>query len=122
MRSIANDLGCSKTAVRESLLREKVDLRAHSHGQTSKGRKPVALSVRNAPYGYCLVNGMLVEDPREMSVVSLMVKWWNQGMSYGAIARKLNSQKIKPRKAAAWSQPTVGFILQRQPNTNRRSK
>ena len=122
MRSIANDLGCSKTAVRESLIREKVDLRAHSHSQTSKGRRSVALSIRNAPYGYCLVNGMLAEDPREMSVVALMLKWWGQGMSYGAIARKLNSQKIKPRKAAAWSQPTVGFIVQRQSTKTRGPK
>lgn len=80
------------------------------------------MSIRNAPYGYCLVNGALLEDPREMAVVALMVKWWTQGMSYGAIARKLNSQKIKPRKAAAWSQPTVGFILQRQPNIKKRSQ
>lgn len=122
MRSIAKELGCSKTSVRESLLKEKVDLRAHSHSQLSKDKKSKTLSVRNAPYGYCLVNGVLVEDPREMSVVALMVKWWNQGMSYGAIARKLNSQKIKPRKAAVWSQPTVGFIVQRQPDTNRRPK
>jgi len=57
-----------------------------------------------------------------MAVVAQMLKWWKQGMSYGAIARKLNAQKIKPRKAAAWSQPTVGFIIQRQPDTHRRSK
>lgn len=121
LRSIAKELGCSKTAVRESLIREKVDLRAHSHSQVNKTRKSATLSVRNAPYGYCLVNGMLTEDPREMSVVALMLKWWGQGMSYGAIARKLNSQKVKPRKAATWSQPTVGFIIQRQSEHNRRS-
>jgi hypothetical protein len=43
-----------------------------------------------------------------------MLSWWKNGMSFGAIARRLNSQKIKPRKASQWSQPTVGFIIQRQ--------
>lgn len=122
LSAIAKEIGCCKATVREALLKEKVVLRAHSHSQIGANKKSKTMSVRNAPYGYCLVNGVLVEDPREMAVVALMVKWWNQGMSYGAIARKLNSQKVKPRKAAAWSQPTVGFILQRQPNTNRRQK
>jgi hypothetical protein len=84
LRSIANELGCSKTAVRESLLREKVDLRAHSHSQLTNHRKSKTMSVRNAPYGYCQVNGSLTEDPREMAVVAQMLKWWKQGMSYGA--------------------------------------
>jgi hypothetical protein len=78
------------------------------------------MSVRNAPYGYCLVGGKLLEDPREMAVVQLMLKWWGEGMSLGAIARRLNSQRIKPRKATSWSQPTVGFIIQRQPKKPRR--
>lgn len=122
LRAIAKEVGCSKTHVRDTLLTEKVVLRAHSCSQLSKNKRTMTISVKNAPYGYCLVNGKLAEDPREMRVVHLMIQWWSQGMSYGAIARKLNSQKIKPRKAEAWSQPTVGFILQRQSNINRRSK
>jgi hypothetical protein len=72
------------------------------------------MSIRTAPYGYCLVNGKREVDPKEASVVRLMMKWREQGMGYCAIARRLNEQNIKPRKAAKWSQPTVGFIIQRQ--------
>lgn len=122
LSAIAKEIGCCKTTIREALSKENVVLRAHSHKQVSSHKQSKTMSVRSAPYGYCLVNGILVEDPREMAVVKLMVKWWTQGMSIGAIARKLNAQKVKPRKAATWSQPTVGFILQRQPNINRRSK
>jgi hypothetical protein len=43
-----------------------------------------------------------------------MMKWREQGMGFCAIARRLNEQNIKPRKAAQWSQPTVGFIIQRK--------
>ncbi len=55
-----------------------------------------------------------------MANVSLMMTWWKQGQSLGAIARRLNDQKIKPRKAAHWSQPTVGFIIQRQNQSNKK--
>jgi hypothetical protein len=34
-------------------------------------------------------------------------------MGHCAIARRLNEQGIKPRKAAQWSQPTVGYIIKR---------
>jgi hypothetical protein len=61
-----------------------------------------------------LVDGQLREHPKEMAVVRQILKWSQQGLSHGAIARRLNDQKVKPRKAAQWSQPTVGFIIKRQ--------
>jgi len=120
LRAIATEVGLSKSGVRQTLLSAGVALRAHSNDQIKSGKASKATSIRNAPYGYCLVNRRLLEDPREMAVVQLMLQWWRDGMSLGAIARRLNSQKIKPRKAASWSQPTVGFIIQRQSNKLRR--
>jgi len=116
LQAIASKLRCSKTAVRDALIKAGVELRAHSTGQLDARLRVKAKALRNAPYGYCLVNGQLEEDPREVAVVQLIMKWWRQGLSHGAIARQLNRQKIKPRKAAQWSQPTVGFIIKRQPN------
>lgn len=89
-------------------------LRAHSNDQLDGPVKAKSIAIKNAPYGFALVNGVLHEDPKERAVVQLIIKWWQQGLSHGAIARKLNDQKIKPRKAARWSQPTVGFIIKRQ--------
>ena len=114
LRAIATELNVSKTAVRANLLRAGIPLRTHSNNQLITSPLPKLRSVKTAPYGYCLVKGKLLEDPREMANVRLMISWWNQGQSLGAIARRLNDQKIKPRKATHWSQPTVGFIIQRQ--------
>ena len=116
LQAVARQVHRSKTYVRKTLLESGVDLRAHSNDQLGGPAKPKSIAIKNASYGFALVNGTLHENPTEMAVVQLIVKWWQQGLSHGAIARKLNSQKIKPRKAAFWSQPTVGFIIKRQTN------
>lgn len=90
-----------------------MELRSHSNGQIQDKKKPRAKSIKTAPYGYCLVDGMLHKDPREQSVLKLILKWATLGQSHCAIARKLNDQKLKPRHAEKWSQPTVGFIIKR---------
>lgn len=113
LSAIARELGIPKTKVRETLIYGGVALRAHSRRQLKCGSLPLRVSTRTAPYGFCVVGGKLVEDPREAEVVRLIKKWWQQGMSHCAITRRLNDQGIKPRKAALWSQPTVGFIIKR---------
>jgi hypothetical protein len=110
LSAIAAEIGIAKTTVRQALIADGVALRAHSNRQLGAKTR----SIKTAPYGYCLVGGRLIEDPREMAIVQMMLAWWRGGQSLGAIARRLNSQKIKPRKASKWSQPTVGFIIQRQ--------
>lgn len=113
LQGIATELGTAKNTIRQALLRQGVTLRAHSNSQL-RAVKNVKAAIKNAPYGYCLVQGRLAEDPKEIAAVRLILKWWHGGMSLGAIARSLDSQKIKPRKAAQWSQPTIGFIVRRQ--------
>ena len=113
MHSIARELNVPKTTVRQTLLGGGVVLRPHSKRQLRSSAVPSRISIRTAPYGSCLVDGQLVEDPKEASVLRLILKLWRQGMSHCAIARRLNDQRIKPRKAAQWSQPTVGFIIKR---------
>lgn len=114
LSSIASELGITKSAVRHALVSGGVVLRPHSKRQAKGKYGPKKCSLRTAPYGHCLVNGKLEIDPKEMSVVRLIMKWWHQGFSHCAIARKLNEQKVRPRKASKWSQPTVGFIIKRQ--------
>jgi hypothetical protein len=113
LSAIASDLGVSKDAVRRTLTKGGVALRAHSHSQIRKASGSSLMSVRTAPYGTCVVEGRLVEEPRETSVLRLILKLWEQGMSHCGIAKKLNDRKIKPRKADRWSQPTVGYIIKR---------
>ncbi len=88
-------------------------LRAHSTNQTKISKKPRKMSAKTAPYEFCLISGQLKEDPREMAVIRLIKEWWQQGMSQMSISRRLNDQKLKPRLAKRWSQPSVRKIIER---------
>jgi len=112
-KAISNELGISKTAVNSRLTESGVELRSHSNRQLKSKSNTKKKSIKTAPYGFCLVDGMLHKDPREQSTLKLILKWATQGKSHCEIARKLNEQKLKPRHALKWSQPTVGFIIKR---------
>ncbi len=112
-RAIATELGICKTAVKNRLEGAGVELRSHSNGQLTQNKKPKQKSIKTAPYGWCLVDGKLHKDPREQSVLKLILKWAKFSESHCAIARKLNVQNLKPRHAQKWSQPTVGYIIKR---------
>lgn len=112
-KAISNELGISKTAVNCRLTESGVELRSHSNRQLKTKSSTKKKSIKTAPYGFCLVDGMLHKDPREQSTLKLILKWAAQGKSHCEIARKLNEQKLKPRHALKWSQPTVGFIIKR---------
>ena len=112
-QAIARQFNISRTSVRNRLSEVKVELRSHSNKQLTSKKKPKQKSIKTAPYGWCLVDGLLHKDPREQSILKLILKWAAQGLSHCAIARRLNEQKHKPRHAEKWSQPTVGFIIKR---------
>lgn len=112
-RAISRELGIGKSTVNSRLIEAGVELRGHSNGQLDSKKKPKKKSIKTAPYGWCLVDGMLHKDPREQSTLKLILKLATQGHSHCAIARKLNEQNLKPRHASKWSQPTVGFIIKR---------
>lgn len=111
--AIARQLGIGKTTVNSHLTASNVELRSHSNNQLHNKKKPKTRSIKTAPYGFCLVDGLLHKDPKEQSILKLILKWAKQGQGHCAIARKLNEQKLKPRHAAKWSQPTVGYIIKR---------
>jgi hypothetical protein len=75
--------------------------------------RPIDRSAKVAPYGRCLVNGKLVDDPKEQAVIQRIQRYRQLGMSHRSIARKLNSQKYKPRRAKTWSQTLVSSIIKR---------
>jgi len=113
LQAIATELGISKSVVRTTLLQEGVELRGHSYKTLKQSRRKQTMSDRTAPYGYCLIQGKRVEDPREQVILKLILKWSSEGVSHCGIAKRLNDKRFKPRKADKWSQPTIGFIIKR---------
>lgn len=113
LKAISRQIDVPKSSLRGILLQGGMVLRAHSTIQTEISKKPRKMSAKTALYGFCLINGQLKEDPREIVIVQMILEWWNLGMNQMAISRSLNDQKIKPRSAKLWSQPSVRKIIQR---------
>lgn len=126
LQAISQEIKIPKSTVRDALISGGVVLRSHS-------RKPKKqfnwtkyspsdfpkIALRNAPYGYYLSKGALKLDSREQEIIQLILEMWRKEMSHGAIARELNKQKIKPRKAKKWSQVVIGFIIKRHQLQNK---
>ena len=60
-----------------------------------------------APYGFCYLEGKLVVDTREHGVILQMVRLWQEGNSYSAVAKILNGREVKSRKGKNWRKSTV---------------
>jgi hypothetical protein len=52
-------------------------------------------------------------DNKEIEIVHLVMNLWTAGQSYSAIAKHLNNQGIKNRKATPWDHSPVRSILER---------
>ena len=112
--AISEQLRVSRWKARTLLQEKKIQLRSQEVDEKKPRKKPVDRTKKVAPYGYCLVNGKLMVDPKEQSVIQRIDSYCREGLSHRAIARKLNRQKFKPRRADTWSQTLVSSILKRQ--------
>ena len=70
------------------------------------------------PYGFAYLEGELVVDPRETKVVHQMVKLWQSGKSFKAIADMLNSHKVPTRMDRKWSKRVVRAVVGRHLKKN----
>ena len=107
LSEVAQELNIPKSTARMTVLKGGVELRPHPSGRADG-------TTGTAPYGYTWIFGERVEDKKEQKVIQLMVKHWTSGMSFNAIAKSLNRQKIKPRSAPLWDNGTVRKIILRQ--------
>lgn len=109
LHSISGELEVSRTLVRKAIARSNFDHRARAKRKNGYERGA-------PPYGYALVGGMLVEDPKEQQIIRRILSLWNSGKTFHAIAETLNRQKIRPRMASTWKYATIRKIVRRQEN------
>jgi DNA invertase Pin-like site-specific DNA recombinase len=70
--------------------------------------------VGEIPYGYDTVDGNLVPNDEEQTVISLIHEMRNERMSYKAIAQRLSEKQITTKKGLkAWNYQTVRNIVKR---------
>ncbi len=114
MDEVARELGIAKTTVLRNLRILGISLRPSLSSPAGKIARNRNYNSGRTPYGHLVIRGRLVEHPKEMQVIHKMLALWKSGLSFRAIASKLNSLGIKTRKGSPWWQATVAAIIRRE--------
>ncbi|MAE73536.1 MAG: hypothetical protein CL675_05530 [Bdellovibrionaceae bacterium] len=105
MRDIAKEFMCSKTQVRNLLLKHEIPLR-----EPSKYHKDHSRS-----FGKRQVNGEAVDHKKELRIIETIKGMREEGMTARAIARTLDTMKIPTKKQGkGWHHHMVITILKRE--------
>jgi hypothetical protein len=108
---ISRITGISRTRVRSTLIEAGVYLAASPKGSKASARRSSGQVRWNSPYGFKYLCGRLVPHPQEFETLRLILKWAKSDSSFEDISSRLNDQKLRPRKAPAWTRFTVRQIL-----------
>ncbi len=65
----------------------------------------------HTPYGFDREGDLMVENPEEQRIITLIQQWREQGNSLQGIATKLNNEGIATKHKAQWHPSTVRKIL-----------
>lgn len=113
LKEISALTGFPYSTLRSQLVQGGLTLRPNKSVSSSKVLRQSFKNSAPPPYGYCYLDGRLQKDPREYPVLQIIEQQRRQGKNPTSIARYLNARQFKPRKGAAWRQPTVYNIVQR---------
>ena len=104
MRAIAREFSCSKTHVRNLLVRYNIPL-----------RQPHKYHDRWYAYGKRRVGGKTIDHKAELRTIATIRQMYDEGLSVSAIARCLNAMKLPTKQQGkGWHQNTVAKILKRE--------
>ena len=104
MRDIARELACSKTNIRDQLLKHNIPL-----------RQPYKRYNKWYAYGKRRVSGKTIDHKGEQRTIATIKQMYSEGNSTHAIARFLNTMKVPTKQQGkGWHQNTVATILKRE--------
>lgn len=105
MRDIAKEFMCSKTQVRNLLLRHDIPLREPSKYHKDHSRT----------YGKRALKGSVTDHKTELRVIETIKKMNEEGLSARAIARTLDAMKVPTKQQGkGWHHHMVITILKRE--------
>ena len=105
-REISTTLGIGKTTVLSILAKNGISTNI-------KTLRQQGMHIGATPFGYVVVQGKLVPDPREQKIVQMIMAQWKLGKSFTSIAKNLNAKKISTRNTKSWHRSVINSIVKR---------
>ena len=118
LRQISIDTGFPKSTIRKVLVLNNVVLRTNEKIQNSEQKKPQRTFLGGIHYGYTALDGKLVIDPKEVKIVRKILGLYQNGISFNAISKELNKQKIPSKLGKNWSDVSVASVIRKHLNKN----
>ncbi len=116
MREVSQETGFPLSTIRDLLDLNKIPLRASKKATADEPQKPKRTFWGQIPYGYNILDGKVVVDPREIKTVRKILDFHQKSTSFNAISKWLNSQKIPSKLNKKWSDKTVASIIRKHKN------
>lgn len=114
-REVSEETGFPVSTIRDLFVLNKVPLRSNKKATLSDPKRPQRAFRGAIPYGYSLLDGELVVDPREIKIVRKILALRQKGMSFNAISIFLSGQKIPSKLGKRWNDKTVASIIRKHP-------
>ncbi len=117
LNDISQKTNVPVSTVRDSLIQGGITLRTNKKANGTTIKEQDRSFTGQIPYGYCLIDGALISDPKEQKIIQKILELWQSGMAFIAIKRWLNDKKIKSKHNRQWNDKTVAAIVRRHSNS-----
>lgn len=81
-------------------------------GRVARAKKGGKVACGSTPYGYKNIDGELKKDKKEIDVIKAIFSMRSSGLTYRAIAKILNQEKIETKRGGKWYASTVRYIAE----------
>ena len=116
MKEVSLETDFPISTVRDVFVLYKVPLRSNKKITASDTQRPQRTFQGGIPYGYSILDGKLVIDPREIKIVRKILALHQKGMSFNAISIFLSNQKIPSKLSKRWNDKTVASVIRKHPS------
>lgn len=116
LREVSEATNFPLSTIRDILILNNVPLRSNKKANANDPKKPQRIFRGATPYGYCILDGKVVIDPREIKIVRKILDLHQKGMSYNAISILLTNQNIPSKFGKRWNDKTVASIIRKHPS------
>ena len=104
-------MGFPLNTIRDILVLNNVPLRANKMATAVDPKKPQRAFWEAIPYGYTVLDGKILVDPKEIKIVRKIIALHQKSVSFNATAIWLNNQKITSKLNRRWSNKTVASVI-----------
>ncbi len=114
LKQVAEITGIPKSTIHKTFTDTGMEIRNRVLTNRKSPNSKKYMKAGPVPFGFVYLEGKLVIDPKEQQIVLNILRLWNKGQSFRAIARHLNGKKLTTRTGKNWTHEIIKRIIERK--------